>query len=135
MLLCQCTAFQGAVAHVWKSSCASALTQGKKSSVNRWVKLHRNLQPMTKATLQATWPLNAGCNASARDCPQANQRLPSSYVLDNPYFSGDKTQRLCDSFCSKLLELLACELEARALMFDICFESRACRGMLAKKDR
>ena len=65
--------------------------QGKKSSVMRWVRLY-------KATAESRQVL---------DALQLLPRLPSSYILDNPFFQGDKSQRLAPDFaqqasCSKV---------------------------------
>ena len=83
---------------------------GKLSSIKRWVRLHKCLTDDLTTFLKA------------------NPRLPSYYVLDNSYLTGNDTkQRLSDPYGATALELLVAELAAGKSYNAAKFQADICR--------
>lgn len=59
---------------------------------------------------------------------KSHPRLPSSFVLDNPYLTGtDTKQRLCGEYSGLVLEVLQSELDSGKSFNAAKFQSDICR--------
>ena len=83
---------------------------GKRSSVGRWVRLHKAIGENTLAVVRSS------------------PRLNSAYVLDNNFIVGtDSKMKLSDSVACKILNLLASEIETGTTWTAARFKSELCR--------